>query len=195
MVLPWQDAFQILSSQSFKGTTTTANMPLSLYDTSVPAFIRGLTSLSHILTVAEKYATENSIAEPEIMEARLAPDMLPFQFQIWTVCNTAKNGALRVAGMEAIPTEDNQKTFKTMQERIKATIGILEGVTREQFEGAETKEVTMTIAKQEHKFTGLSYLTTFAIPNFYFHVMAAYAILRMKGVPIGKGDYLAGGQS
>lgn len=129
------------------------------------------------------------------MEARLAPDMLPFQFQIWTVCNTAKNSLVRVAGTPSIPTEDDQKTFATMQERIKATIAILQEAKREQFEGAETKEVTMTIAKEERKFTGLSYLTTFALPNFYFHVMAAYAILRVKGVPIGKGDYLAGGQS
>lgn len=82
-----------------------------------------------------------------------------------------------------------------MQERIKATIAILKDAKREMFEGAETKEVTMTIAKEERKFTGLSYLTTFALPNFYFHVMAAYAILRVKGVPIGKGDYLAGGQA
>lgn len=83
MVLPWQDAFEILSSQS-QSTNQTDKMSLSLYDTSVPAFIRGLTSLSHILTTAEKYATENSIPEKEIMEARLAPDMLPFQFQIWS---------------------------------------------------------------------------------------------------------------
>ncbi|KAE9971682.1 hypothetical protein EG328_005456 [Venturia inaequalis] len=192
MVLSWQDAFEILSTQSSKQTV---NMPLSLYDTSIPVFIRGLTSLSHILTTAEKHASENSIPEVDIMEARLAPDMLPFQFQIWTICNTAKNSLVRLAGTESIPTADDQKTFKTMQERIKATIDILQAAGREQFEGAETKEVTMVIAKQERKFTGLSYLTTFAIPNFYFHVMAAYAILRMKGVPIGKGDYLAGGQS
>ncbi|TID17883.1 ATP-dependent DNA helicase [Venturia nashicola] len=191
MVLSWQDAFDILSTQS---TTQQTNMPLSLYDTSVPAFIHGLTSLSHILTIAEEYAAESFITEAEIMESRLAPDMHPFQFQIWTVCNTAKNALVRVTGMDELPVADDQTTFHTMQARIKATIGILEGVKRESFDGAEGKEVTMTVAKQAKKFTGLSYLTTFAIPNFYFHIMVAYSILRMTGVPIGKGDYLAGGQ-
>jgi len=169
-------------------------MPFTLYDTSVPAFIRGLQSLSHIITVAEKYAKENGISEEDIMTASLAPDMLPFTFQIWTVSNTAKNALVRVVGAEAIPMEDNEKTFADLQTRIKKTLKILEGVDKSVFEGVEGKEVTMTIQKQERKFTGLSYLTGFAMPNFYFHLCTAYAILRSKGVPIGKGDFLTGGQ-
>jgi uncharacterized protein len=169
-------------------------MPITLYDTSVPAFIRGLTSLSHILTVAEKYFKENSISEDEIMTARLAPDMLPFPFQIQTVSNSSKNALVRVAGTTAVPMEDNEKTFAELQERIKKTLEILEGVDAKAFEGAEEKEVVMKVGGQEKKFTGLRYLTGFALPTFYFHISIAYAILRSKGVPLGKLDYLAGGQ-
>jgi hypothetical protein len=170
-------------------------MGITLYDTSVPAFIRGLQTLSHILTIAEKYCSEKSISEEELFSSKLAPDMLPLQFQIWTVSNTAKNTLVRVAGTTSVPMEDDQKTFATLQQRIKDTLKIVEGVDKSLFEGVETKEVTMTVQKQERKFTGLSYLTGFAMPNFYFHLTTAYAILRMKGVPIGKGDYLTGGQS
>jgi hypothetical protein len=169
-------------------------MPFTLYDTSVPAFIRGLQSLSHILTVGEKYAKENGLSEEDIMTARLAPDMLPFTFQIWTVCNTAKNALVRVAGTTAAPVADDQKTFAELQARIASTIEILKGVDRATFDNVDGKEVTMTIQKEERKFTGLSYMTGFAMPNFYFHLSIAYAILRSKGVPIGKGDYLSGGQ-
>jgi hypothetical protein len=188
----WTTAIDTLSQQS---KNYTANMPFTLYDTSVPAFIRGLQSLSHVLTVGEKYAKENGISEEDIMTARLSPDMLPFTFQVWTVSNTAKNTLVRVAGTTAIPMEDDQKTFAELQTRIAKTIEILEGVDKASFEGVDEKEVLMTINKKEKKFTGLSYMTGFALPNFYFHLTIAYAILRSKGVPIGKGDYLSGGQA
>lgn len=90
---------------------------------------------------------------------------------------------------------DDQKTFSTLQKRISDTISILEAVKREDFEGVEGKEVKMVTRGEERIFTGLSYLTGFAMPNFYFHLCAAYGILRMKGVKVGKIDYLTGGKS
>jgi len=162
----------------------------SLYEISVPVFIRSLKSLSAILTKAETYATEKSIPLSQFTESRLAPDMKPFTFQIQTASNSAKNALVRVAGTEAVPMEDDETTFPQLQERIAATIKILEGVDEKVFEGKEGVEIELF----GRKFTGQSYLITFAIPNFFFHVTTAYAILRKEGVPIGKNDYMLGGQ-
>jgi hypothetical protein len=159
----------------------------TLYEVSVPLFIRGLKNLSAIMTKAEGHAGEKSIDLKTFTEAKLTDDMLSFPFQIWTACNTAKNCVQRVAGTPAIPFTDDQKTFPELQDRIAKTIKLLEDVDPKVFEGKEETEVEMS----GRKFTGQSYIITFAIPNFYFHVMAAYAILRKEGVPIGKKDYLA----
>jgi hypothetical protein len=160
----------------------------SLYEISVPAFIRSLKNLSAILKKAEAYATEKSIDLKTFTDAKLVDDMLSLPFQIWTASNTAKNTVQRVAGTPAVPFTDDQKTFPELQDRIAKTIKLLEEVDPKVFEGKEDVEVEMS----GRKFTGQSYIITFAIPNFYFHVMAAYAILRKEGVPIGKKDYLAG---
>jgi len=161
----------------------------TLYDISVPVFIRTLKNLSAILTTAEKYAAEKSIDPKTLTEGKLIDDMLPLSFQIWTVSNTAKLAVERVGRTPNVPMEDNEKTFPELQERIAKTIKLLEGVDPKVFEGKETAEVEM----RGNKFTGQSYLLTFALPNFFFHVTAAYAILRKEGVPIGKKDFLKGG--
>jgi len=167
-------------------------MPVSLYEISVPAFIKALGSLSSILTIGEKYAKENGIAESDITTSRLYPDMLPFTFQIQTACNVSKNACQRVAQITPIPHEDNETTFAQLQERIAKTVAILEGVKPEAFEGREEAEVVLKMQAGDRKFTGSSYLIGFALPNVYFHVSMAYALLRSKGVPIGKGDFLGG---
>jgi len=169
-------------------------MPISLYDISVPVFIRGLTSLSHVLKKAEEYAKEKGLKETEFTEARIIDDMKAFCFQVQTTSNTAKNALVRVAGIEAVPMEDNETTFAQLQERISKTLDILKKVEKTAFDGTEEKEVVLSFPGRELKFTGTSYLLTFAIPNFFFHVTTAYDILRSKGVPIGKNDFLNGGQ-
>jgi hypothetical protein len=161
----------------------------SLYEISVPVFIRALNNLSAILKKAEEYAAEKNIDPNTLASAKLVDDMLPLAFQICTVSNTAKATVERVGKTEPIPMEDNEKTFAEFQERIAKTIKVLEAVDPKVFEGKETAEVEM----RGNKFTGQSYILTFALPNFFFHVMAAYAILRKEGVPVGKLDYLKGG--
>jgi len=163
----------------------------SLYSTTVPAFTRGFTSLSHILSVGETYAKENKIVESDLTTARLAPDMLPLTFQIQNATTAARNALVLVAGLTTIPTfSGNEETFADLQARIRTTIKALESVKESDFEGAETKKVE----RNGKTFTGLEFLVQNALPNFYFHVSIAYAILRSKGVQIGKQDYLNGGQ-
>jgi hypothetical protein len=158
----------------------------TLYDISVPVFIRALNQLTHLLQKAEAYANEKNIPLSTLTEASLAPDMLKLPFQIQTVSNTAKLACVRVGLIENVPMADDETTFPQLYERIEKTVKLLEAVDPKVFEGKETAEVEM----RGTKFTGQSYLLTFAIPNFFFHVTAAYAILRKEGVPVGKKDFL-----
>jgi uncharacterized protein len=159
---------------------------LSLYDVTIPLLVRALTTLSGLLKKAETYAEANKVPLEDFTVARLAPDMAPFPFQIRTACDTAKFLAVRIGGIENVPMADDETTFPQLHDRITRTVDFLNHVKREDIDGKENIEVLF----RGHKFTGFSYATTFAIPNFYFHFVAAYAILRSKGVPIGKLDYL-----
>ncbi|OAL39235.1 hypothetical protein AYO20_01553 [Fonsecaea nubica] len=161
--------------------------PLNLYDTTVVAMIRTLRNLSSLLKKGEAFADAKGIPHSEILEARIAPDMHMLPFQIQTCSNTAKFVAVRVAGVQNVPWEDNEKTFDELQARITKTIDFLEAVKREDFEG---KESGHEIELQGKKLDGLTYVNAFAVPNFYFHAVTAYDILRMKGVGIGKKDWL-----
>ncbi|EXJ54653.1 hypothetical protein A1O7_09994 [Cladophialophora yegresii CBS 114405] len=160
--------------------------PLSLYDTAVLPMIRVLNILSKILKKGEDFANTKGMPHSEILECRIAPDMKELPFQIQTVSDTAKFLAVRVGGVENQSWDDNEKTFDELQARIAKTIKFLEGVKREDFEGKEGNEVTI----RDRKFNALSYVNDFALPNFYFHAVTAYDILRMKGVDIGKLDWL-----
>ncbi|KIX05339.1 uncharacterized protein Z518_06211 [Rhinocladiella mackenziei CBS 650.93] len=162
--------------------------PITLYDAAVVPVIRALRNLSHILKKGETYANDKGIPHSELLEASIAPDMKPLTFQVQIASDSAKFLAVRVAGVNNMPMEDNEKTFEELQTRITATINFLEAVKKEDFDGKEDNEIMV----RDIKFTGLSYVTSFALPNFYFHAVTAYDILRMKGVDIGKKDYLRG---
>jgi uncharacterized protein len=163
----------------------------SLYDISAPAFIRGLTSLSHILTVGEQYAKDNKLPESDLTEGRLVADQLPLTFQIQSASNAVRNVLVLVANQSSIPQLANdEKSFADLQNRIAETIKWVKSVDAKAFEGAKDR----VFERQGKKWTGWDFLSQNAIPNFYFHVTTAYAILRAKGVQIGKNDYLNGGQ-
>ncbi|OAP55378.1 hypothetical protein AYL99_10351 [Fonsecaea erecta] len=161
--------------------------PLNLYDTTIIPIVRTLRNLSSLLKKGETFADAKGIPHSELIEARIAPDMAALPFQVQTCSNTAKFLAVRVAGVENVPWEDNEKTFDELQARITKTIDFLNAVKREDFEG---KEANHEITFQGMKLTGLDYVNGFALPNFYFHAVTAYDILRMKGVEIGKKDWL-----
>ncbi|KAK9481984.1 hypothetical protein V1527DRAFT_477830 [Lipomyces starkeyi] len=162
----------------------------ALYDFSIPVFIRGLNTLSHIIEKCEEYANENGNPLSELVEWRLAPDMKPLSFQVQTASDTAKNSIVRVVGIEPVVMADNETTIEALQARIAKTIELLKAVDASQFAGKEDAQVTFRTGPLEHHMTGQSYITNFALPNFFFHLNTAYAILRSKGVPIGKVDYL-----
>jgi len=165
-------------------------MPISLYEISVPVFIRGLNNLSAILKKAEAYADEKGIPHEELLGARLIEDMFPLTTQIQRASDSAKGAAVRVAGVDPVSMEDNEKTFADLEARIQKTIVFLEGVKETSMDGKEESEVSQKTAFGEMKFTSTSYLLGGVLPNFYFHLTTAYAILRHKGVPLGKLDFL-----
>ena len=166
-------------------------MSLSLYDASVPVFTRALGVLSTLLTKAEAHAAETGIAVTDLLEARLAPNMFHLTRQIQAACDAAKFGAARPAGVTPPSHPDTETTFAELQARIKAVLDFINGIGEAAFEGAETRPVTLKTSGGELPFTGQDYLLAFAIPNFFFHVVTAYDILRHKGLALEKKDYLA----
>ncbi|KAK9357898.1 hypothetical protein V1504DRAFT_332658 [Lipomyces starkeyi] len=165
-------------------------MPAPLYDFSIPLFIRGLNSLSHIIKKGEEYANEMGNPLSELVEWRLTGDMKPLSFQVQAATDTAKNSIVRIVGTEPVLMEDNETTIEALQARITKTIELLKAADASKFAGKEGAQVTFRTGPIEHLMTGQSYITNFALPNFFFHLNTAYAILRSKGVPIGKVDYL-----
>jgi hypothetical protein len=167
-------------------------MSFSIYDASIPPMTRMFESLAKILDKAVSQAKEQNIELTTLLEARLAPDMIPFSGQIQIASDTAKGCAARLAGVEAPSFADTEKTFPELQERIAKTIAYLKSIGPEKLAGAETRTIVMKFPTGEMKFTGQDYLTQFALPNFYFHATTAYGLLRHKGIQLGKRDYLGG---
>ncbi|KFY21119.1 hypothetical protein V491_03144 [Pseudogymnoascus sp. VKM F-3775] len=162
-------------------------MSLSLYQVSVVPFIAELKIVSKLLTKGLEHVKGD---ESALIDARIIEDMQPLTYQIQRISDTAKGLAVRMGKVDPVAMADEEKTFPELQERIAKTIAVLESVDPKSFEGIEDKEVIMVTRGGEQKFTGLSYVNTFAIPNFYFHMCMVYAILRKEGVPVGKLDYL-----
>jgi hypothetical protein len=167
-------------------------MSLSMYQASIPTFVRGLQNLSAILAKAEAYATAKKIEPSVLVNARLAPDMFPLSRQVQIASDGVKGCAARLAGIEVPSFPDTESTFSELQERIAKTIKFIQGVKPAQIDGSEDRTVTLKMGGQEKNFQGQPYLLDFVIPNFYFHITAAYAILRHNGLDIGKKDFLGG---
>jgi len=165
-------------------------MSFSMYDACVPPMIRTLQNLSKILAKAVAQAETNKIPLSSLLEARLAPDMLPFPRQIQIATDAAKGAAARLAGQEAPSFPDTEATFPELQARIAKTIAYLQTAKAEDFAGAETRQITIKTPNRTLEFSGRDFLTGFALPNFFFHVTTAYGLLRAKGIQIGKMDYL-----
>ncbi len=167
-------------------------MSVSLYDVSIPVYIRMLGNLAHFLDKAEAHAQEGGVDLKTYVEASLGHGMFPLSRQIQLASDAAKGGAARLAGVDAPAMPDEETTFPELVVRIQKTIAFLEGIKREQVDGREDAEIVLKLPNRSMEFTGLSFLTTFSMPNFLFHVTTAYAILRSQGVPLGKMDFLAG---
>lgn len=167
---------------------------MNLHETSVPVFVHFLRSLSVILRKAEAHCAAKKIDPAIILNARLFPDMFALTRQVQIASDAAKGAGARLAGAAVPSWPDEEKTFEELQGRIGRTIDFLSGLKPEQFEGAESRDISLKAGGRELNFRGLAYLETWAKPNFFFHVTTAYAILRHNGIELGKPDFLAGGQ-
>lgn len=165
-------------------------MTLSLYDTTIPALVRGLDNLSAQIDKSLVWAKEQGIAEQHLLDARLAPDMFEFVRQIQRASDTAKFGGARLSQAKAPSWADEETTFDELKARLAKTADYLHGIPREKIDGNEGIEVRFKAGPLELVFTGADYATKFLLPNFYFHTTTAYGLLRHKGAPLGKMDYL-----
>ena len=165
-------------------------MSISAYDLSIPTFQRGFAVLSKLLDKAEALADEKKFKPEVLVNARLAPDMLSLAGQIQRLSDTAKGAAARLTGTEAPSFPDEEVTLADLRARIEKTTTYLASLPESAYAGAEERDVVVKTRQQEVHFTGKHYLLTFAIPNFYFHLTTAYAILRHNGVAVGKLDFL-----
>ena len=161
-------------------------MTFTLKDASAPIFVRGLTNLTHLIDKA----IEAGLDEAELMEARLAPDMRPFADQVRMASFSGRSCIARLTGQAWPKTGDDEATLADLKATIAMSIAFIEGVDAAAFEGGETRRIELRFPGVELDFEGVGYLTSFAIPNFFFHVTTAYAILRNRGVALGKRDYL-----
>ncbi len=165
-------------------------MKISMYQASVPVFIRMLENLARIVEKGAAHAEARKIEPAVIIGYRLYPDMLPFSKQVQIATDMAKGCAARLAGQEPVKFEDNEVGFSDLSARIAKTIDYLKTFQPAQIDGSEEKPITLQMRTGPLSFTGLKYLLDFAHPNFYFHVTTAHDILRHCGVELGKWDFL-----
>ncbi|MBL8549369.1 MAG: DUF1993 domain-containing protein [Hyphomonadaceae bacterium] len=162
----------------------------ALYAASGPVFASMLNNLAALLDKAEAHATAKKFDVEVLSQSRLSPDMFPLTFQVGLATAFAKNAMCRLAGQTPPDFENTDTTFPLMRARIRKTLDIVHNITEADFAGADTREISFNVGPDK-KITckGGDYLNHFALPNFYFHMTAAYAILRHNGVDIGKRDF------
>jgi len=164
-------------------------MSLTMYQASIPSFLRMLDNLSTILDKAVAHAEAKKIDPSIFVNARLAPDMFPLSRQIQIATDMVKGCAARLAGIEVPSYEDNETTFSELKARITKTTEFLNSINSAQIDGSEDRHITVKFGSRELAFLGQAYLFDFVIPNFHFHLTTTYTILRHNGVEIGKKDY------
>jgi hypothetical protein len=166
---------------------------MSMSSAALPTFEIGLTALAAILDKAQAYAEAKRFDPAVLLQTRLFPDMFPLVRQVQIACDLASNGGARLAGIEPPRHEDNENTIAELKARIGATLAFVKTLDPAKIDGAADREITFPLGP-EHKghMRGADYLNHFMLPNFYFHLSIAYAILRHCGLELGKRDFLAG---
>ncbi|TCV96083.1 hypothetical protein EC912_102432 [Luteibacter rhizovicinus] len=165
-------------------------MTISLYEASVPVFVRGLGVLEHLLDKADAHAGAHGTPHDALVQARLAPDMLTLAGQVQRASDTSKFAVERVSGVASPRFPDDETTFPELRKRIASTAAWLESVDAATVDAAESRQVEFKLGPDVRHFTPKAYLLTFALPNFFFHIATAHDILRNQGVAVGKLDYL-----
>ena len=165
-------------------------MTISMYQASVPAFIRALGNLAAILEKGAANAKVRNFDEAVLVGSRLYPDMFPLARQVQIASDTARSGAARLAGVEFPAYEDKEVTFGELVTRLRKTIAFLETLKPAQIDGSEERTISWQTRTSTKSMQGLPYLMTHLLPNLHFHVTTAYNILRHNGVEVGKKDFL-----
>jgi len=165
-------------------------MALSMYDVCVPVCVQALGGLAGVLEKAAAHCEARKIDPAALLTARLYPDMFTLTKQVQIACDFGRWAVLRPAGMEVERIADTETDFAALRARVASTLAFLKAVKREQLDGSEERTVRFKAGEREFTFTGQSYLLHFALPNLFFHVTAAYAILRHNGVELGKRDFM-----
>ncbi len=163
-----------------------------MYSSIVPPFDHSLGALSNILSKAEAHVSDKSLKAPVLLTFRLFPDMLDFTKQVQLACDFAARPTARLAGEEPRSFEDNETTFAELQSRISAVRAYITHFSMDRFTGAAERDITLKMRGEDRTMSGQAFLTTYAIPQFYFHLTTAYNILRHNGVEIGKRDFMGG---
>lgn len=168
-------------------------MSITLSSASLPVFTKFLGNLRHLLVKAQADVAARGYDEQALVQFRLAPDMLPFKTQICIACDAAKLCAARIGGLDAPKYDNTENTLAELIERIDNTAAWLQTVPASAIDGQEAKEIAFPVGKAGTRtMMAEDYLKTWALPNVFFHITTAYAILRHNGVALGKADYLAG---
>lgn len=165
-------------------------MSLSMYQASVPVFLRGLGNMAGFLAKAADHASERKIDPAVLLASRLYPDMFPLTRQVQLTTDFANRASARLAGVEVPTLADTEQTFEDLQARIARTKDFIAGLAPARIDGSEERELTIPMGGKTVNFSGRDYLLGFALPNFYFHMATAYGILRHNGVELGKRDFM-----
>jgi hypothetical protein len=165
-------------------------MTMSMYQASAPIFVQMLGALSGQIEKAAAHAAAKKIDPNALLTARLYPDMFPFTRQVQVSADFGKNTMARLAGVEAPKFPDTEASFDELKARVAKTVDYVKTFTPGQIDGSEEREITLPMGGNPVTFKGQRYLINFALPNFFFHLTTAYAILRHNGVEVGKRDFL-----
>ena len=168
-----------------------APMSLSMYDACVPVIKQMLTSLSDVLAKAEAHALEKKIDPAALLQSRLYPDMFPLTRQVQIACDFGKSLPSRLAGLNVPAYDDSEQSFADLQARIAKTLAFVDGIDPASFDGSEDRPIVLRPGTpKERSLGGRAYLLGYGLPQFFFHVTTAYALLRHNGVGIGKKDFM-----
>jgi len=167
-------------------------LTINTFELMTATFSQMLPALKNILSKAEASCALRNIDPKVLLTARIAPDMFDFTRQVQIVTDQVKGGMARLAGAEVPSWPDDETSFGDLAVRIDKALAFMSGFTPEQYDGAETRRIELKFPKASFEFQGKEYLLGFVLPNFYFHMTTAYAILRHNGVDIGKREFLGG---
>ena len=165
-------------------------MTLSMYQASVPVFVRALRNLAHVLDKGAEHAKAKNVSDEVLLQTRLIPDMFPLIKQIQIACDMASRGTARLASVEPQAFEDNETTLAQAHARIDRVIAYLDSFKADQIDGSEALPIQLKMRNGELNFDGQTYLLTFLLPNQRFHCTTAYNILREAGSELGKSDFI-----